>query len=135
MSCCKKKSAKTNIPTIPLSEYKHSIEIFTISTKGYNNAEGYQTPVESPVGVFMSYIKTTNSNNDFYQTEGGVGINIGNTVTHRFYVRYTPIIPLNSGSLIIKFKGNKYKVNSVENVNYNNTEIIFTAIIQISSNV
>jgi hypothetical protein len=135
MSCCKKKSAKTNTPTIPLSEYKHSIEIFTISTKGYNNAEGYQTPVESPVGVFMSYIKTTNSNNDFYQTEGRVGINIGNTVTHRFYVRYTPIIPLNSGSLIIKFKGNKYKVNSVENVNYNYTEIIFTAVIQISSNV
>jgi len=132
MSCCNKSKKKT---TIPLSEYKHSIQIFTISTKGFNNAGEYQTPVESPIGVFMSYIKTTNSNNDFYKTESGVGINIGNTVTHRFYVRYTPIIPLNSGSLIIKFKGSQYKVNSVENVNYNNTEIIFTAIIQISSNV
>lgn len=135
MSCCKKKSAKTNTLTIPLSEYKHPIEIIRISIAGFNNAGEYQIPVESPIGLFMSYIKTTNSNNDFYQTEGGVGINIGNTITHRFYVRYTPIIPLNSGSLIIKFKGNKYKVNSVENVNYNNTEIVFTAIIQISSNV
>lgn len=128
MACCKK-SSKTTIPT---SEFKHTIEILKEGVTGYNNNDGSQILGETPIGTFLSYVKTTNTNN-FLQTEEGVGINIGNTISHKFYVKYTPMIPLNSGALIVKFEGNKYRISSAENVNYNSTEILLNAVIQTSA--
>ena len=127
MACCKK-SSKTTIPT---SEFKHTIEILKENVTGYNNNDGSQVLEGTTIGTFLSYVKTTNTNN-FLQTEEGVGINISNTISHKFYVKYTPMIPLNSGALIVKFEGNKYRINSAENVNYNSTEILLNAVIQTS---
>lgn len=128
MACCKK-SSKTTIPT---SEFKHTIEILRENVTGYNNDDGSQVLEGTTIGTFLSYVKTTNTNN-FLQTEESVGINIGNTISHKFYVKYTPMIPLNSGALIVKFQGNKYRISSAENVNYNSTEIILNAVIQTSA--
>lgn len=128
MACCKK-SSKTTIPT---SEFKHTIEILKENVTGYNNNDGTQVLEGTTIGTFLSYVKTTNTNN-FLQTEEGVGINIGNTISHKFYVKYTPMIPLNSGALIVKFQGNKYRISSAENVNYNSTEILLNAVIQTSA--
>ena len=128
MACCKK-SSKTTIPT---SEFKHTIEILKENVTGYNNNDGSQVLEGTTIGTFLSYVKTTNTNN-FLQTEEGVGINIGNTISHKFYVKYTPMIPLNSGALIVKFQGNKYRISSAENVNYNSTEILLNAVIQTSA--
>lgn len=128
MACCKK-SSKTTIPT---SEFKHTIEILRENVTGYNNNDGSQVLEGTTIGTFLSYVKTTNTNN-FFQTEESVGINIGNTISHKFYVKYTPMIPLNSGALIVKFQGNKYRISSAENVNYNSTEILLNAVIQTSA--
>lgn len=128
MACCKK-SSKTTIST---SEFKHTIEILRENVTGYNNNDGSQVLEGTTIGTFLSYVKTTNTNN-FFQTEESVGINIGNVISHKFYVKYTPMIPLNSGALIVKFEGNKYRINSAENVNYNSTEILLNAVIQTSA--
>jgi hypothetical protein len=128
MSCCKKKSSKTTIPT---SDFKHTIEILKQFVTDYNDPVEYQGLDGTSIGTFLAYVKTTNANS-FFTTESGAGINIGNTVSHKFYVKYTPIIPLNSGALIVKFDGKTYKINSAENVNYNNTEILLNAVIQTS---
>ena len=130
MACCKK-SSKTTIPT---SEFKHTIEILKENVTGYNNNDGSQVLEGTTIGTFLSYVKTTNTNTkDFFQTEESVGINIGNTISHKFYVKYTPMIPLNSGALIVKFEGKKYRMSSAENVNYNSTEILLNAVIQTSA--
>lgn len=130
MACCKK-SSKTTIPT---SEFKHTIEILKENVTGYNNNDGSQVLEGTTIGTFLSYVKTTNTNTkDFFQTEESVGINIGNTISHKFYVKYTPMIPLNSGALIVKFEGKKYRISSAENVNYNSTEILLNAVIQTSA--
>ena len=130
MACCKK-SSKTTIPT---SEFKHTIEILKENVTGYNNNDGSQVLEGTTIGTFLAYVKTTNTNTkDFFQTEESVGINIGNTISHKFYVKYTPMIPLNSGALIVKFQGNKYRISSAENVNYNSTEILLNAVIQTSA--
>ena len=130
MACCKK-SSKTTIPT---SEFKHTIEILKENVTGYNNNDGSQVLEGTTIGTFLSYVKTTNTNTkDFFQTEESVGINIGNVISHKFYVKYTPMIPLNSGALIVKFEGKKYRISSAENVNYNSTEILLNAVIQTSA--
>jgi hypothetical protein len=130
MACCKK-SSKTTIPT---SEFKHTIEILKENVTGYNNNDGSQVLEGTTIGTFLSYVKTTNTNTkDFFQTEESVGINISNVISHKFYVKYTPMIPLNSGALIVKFQGNKYRISSAENVNYNSTEILLNAVIQTSA--
>ena len=128
MACCKK-SSKTTIPT---SEFKHTIEILRENVTGYNNNNGSQVLEGTTIGTFLSYVKTTNTK-DFFQTQESVGINISNVISHKFYVKYTPMIPLNSGALIVKFQGNKYRISSAENVNYNSTQILLNAVIQTSA--
>ena len=128
MACCKK-SSKTTIPT---REFKHTIEILRENVTGYNNNNGSQVLEGTTIGTFLSYVKTTNTK-DFFQTQESVGINISNVISHKFYVKYTPMIPLNSGALIVKFQGNKYRISSAENVNYNSTQILLNAVIQTSA--
>ncbi len=118
MSC---KTIKPNISRICAADFNRKISIqYTASIANNNPNANAGTSFKDLIEVWA--MVKTNQNSEFVQN-----VNVENSTNIDFFIRYTSSIDFER-ELWVLFNGNRYKINSAENIDKQNKLIRLRAI-------